>query len=147
MAVVLAEFGAGLRGERERRGMSLEAICAETKVSARHLDALERGDYRALPSGVFRRGIVRAYLRSLGLDEEVWMPQFEASHGARLGSGTDFRPDEAALATFALNVKRNRGMQRRRETARWIGVFALAVAVLATGWAIWHFLLRDRSGW
>jgi cytoskeletal protein RodZ len=143
----MAEFGEGLRSERERRGMSLEAICAETKVSPRHLAALEREDYKALPSGVFRRGIVRAYLRSLGLDEQVWMPRFEASYGARMGTRSDSGPDEAALATFALNVKKNRGAQRRSQTARWIGVMLLGLLVAATGWAVWNFMLRGRHGW
>lgn len=147
MAVALAEFGEGLRSERERLGMSLERICADTKVSVRHLAALERGDYGALPSGVFRRGIVRAYLRSLGLDEQEWMPRFEASYSASMGSGKDPGPDEAAWAAFALNVGKSRAARRRNETGRWIGVFGLALAVLAGAWALWRFLLQGRSGW
>ncbi len=143
----MAEFGKELRSERERRGMSLEAICAETKVSAQHLAALEREDYKALPSGVFRRGIVRAYLRSLGLDEQVWMPQFEASYGARMGSRSDSGPGDAAWVEFALNVKKGRGAQRRNQTARWLGVLALALIVTGGGWAVWHFLLHGQSGW
>jgi len=143
----MAEFGEGLRSERERRGMSLEAICAETKVSERHLAALEREDYKALPSGVFRRGIVRAYLRSLGLDEQVWMPQFEASYGAKMGSGIHSGPDEAAWVTFALNVKKNRGAQRRSDTARWLGVGMLGLLVVAAGWAVWHYILHSKVVW
>ncbi len=54
-----------LRLERERRNVSIDEICAVTKVSPRHLHALEAGEYRALPGGVFRKGIVRGYLRYL----------------------------------------------------------------------------------
>ena len=51
-----------LRWERERRQVSIEKISDETKVSSRHLQALEAGEYGALPGGVFRKGIVRSYL-------------------------------------------------------------------------------------
>ena len=51
-----------LRWEREQRKVSIEAICEETKISARHLLALEAGEYSELPGGVFRKGILRSYL-------------------------------------------------------------------------------------
>ena len=68
-----------LRRERERRKVSIEAICEETKVSSRHLHALEAGEYGQLPGGVFRKGIVRSYLAAVGLDETTWIERFEAT--------------------------------------------------------------------
>ncbi len=68
-----------LRWEREQRKVSIEAICEETKISARHLRALEAGEYRELPGGVFRKGIVRSYLGALGLEESSWLQRFESS--------------------------------------------------------------------
>jgi cytoskeletal protein RodZ len=144
MAGVLAGFGDELRSERERRGVSLERMCAETKVNSRHLDALERGDYKALPGGVFRRGIVRAYLSSLGLEEREWMPRFEKSYASFANStGQTIQPDEA-WATFAANVKKDRGPARQRNTARWMGVLALFLLLVAAVWAVWHYLLLQK---
>ncbi len=57
-----------LRRERERRKVSIEKICEETKVSVRYLHALDAGEYDSLPGGVFRKGIVRSYITTLGLD-------------------------------------------------------------------------------
>ena len=71
MASLGAEFGERLRAERERIGITLETMSAQTKVNLRHLEALERGDYRVLPGGVFRRGFVRAYLKAVGLDRRM----------------------------------------------------------------------------
>src|SRR5205085_7312910 len=68
-----------LRGERERRQVSIETICDLTKVASRHLLALEAGEYGALPGGVFRKGIVRSYLGALGLEEDHWIQRFETS--------------------------------------------------------------------
>src|SRR5277367_6053590 len=92
-----------LRWERERRQVSIERICEETKVAPRHLHALEAGEYDALPGGVFRKGIVRSYLAAVGLEEVPWIERFEASlreHGAA-SEGTDW-------TEFAENVRRNR---------------------------------------
>src|SRR5580658_245827 len=93
-----------LRGERERRKVSIERISEETKVSSRHLHALEAGEYDALPGGVFRKGIVRSYVVALGLDEASWIERFEASmrdSGAVNAEVTDW-------SEFAENVRRNR---------------------------------------
>src|ERR1700748_602435 len=92
-----------LRHERERRKVSIEAICEQTKVASRHLLALEAGEYSALPGGVFRKGIVRSYLAALGLDEAPWIERFEASlrESGASAEGNDW-------TEFAENVRRNR---------------------------------------
>ncbi len=118
-------------------------MCAATKVSLRHLQALERGDYEELPGGVFRRGIVKAYLGSAGLDEAAWMQRFEASHAMHAGAAGE-EAEAEAWATFAANVKKNRTPPRPRNTARWLGVFGLFLALVGATWAVWHFVLRAR---
>jgi cytoskeletal protein RodZ len=138
-----AAFGAQLRSERERRGISLERLCAETKLNPRYLDALEQGDFKALPGGVFRRGVVRAYLSCVGLAEQIWMPRFDSSFAREAGAlQSDSSGGADAWATFAINVKRNRGGQRSSTLARWLGVLAIFLVLLAAGWTTWHFLLR-----
>jgi transcriptional regulator with XRE-family HTH domain len=61
-------FGDALRRERERRGITLDAIAEQTKVSVALLDGLERGDLSRWPSGIFRRAFVRGYAQAVGLD-------------------------------------------------------------------------------
>jgi Helix-turn-helix domain len=61
-------FGATLRRERERRGVTLDAIAEQTKVSVALFDALERGDLSRWPGGIFRRAFVRGYAEVVGLD-------------------------------------------------------------------------------
>jgi len=141
MAQSGAAFGAELRSERERRGISIERLCAETKLNPRYLDALERGDFRALPGGVFRRGVVRAYLGCVGLAEPVWMPRFDSSF-AREAGGPDAAAKADAWVAFAFNVKRNRGVRQRSNMSRWLGVLAMFVALAISGWAVWHFILH-----
>ena len=65
----MVQFGQELRLEREQRRVSLEAMCASTKLSVRQLLDVEAGNFRELPGGIFRKGFVRSYLRALQLDE------------------------------------------------------------------------------
>jgi cytoskeletal protein RodZ len=136
-------FGDELRLERETRGVSLDALSAQTKVNTRHLLALESGHFHELPGGVFRRGILRAYVKALGLEEAEWLPRFEASvadNARRLGLQAE--PEEDAWVTFASNVKKNRVRQRPSTLRRWLGVLVLAILLAVAGWALWHYQLQ-----
>ncbi len=136
-------FGERLREQRERQGVSLESLARETRVQPRHFDALEREAFHELPGGVFRRGIVRAYLGAMRVGEEEWMPEFEAAlaEAARL-RGERPTPDDDAWVAFAENVRRNRAGTRRERDWRWAGVLVLLLGIAGGGWALWHFELH-----
>jgi len=137
----MERFSDELRLERERRQVTLETICAVTKVSSRHLLALEAGRYEELPGGVFRKGIVRSYIRALGLDESPWLERFEASLRE---SGTS-KQDDNDWVEFAENVRRNRGASAESTTStRWVGVAAMVVTLIVLGWSVWKFVLHGR---
>ncbi len=144
----MAAFGDDLRAEREQRGVSLDGLSVLTKISTRHLESLEREQFHQLPGGIFRRGILRAYLNALGLSESEWLPRFESSvaeNARRLGLKAE--PEEDAWVTFASNVKKNRVANRQSTTGRWLGVVLLAALLAVAGWALWHFeLYRLRGG-
>ncbi|HMG03463.1 MAG TPA: helix-turn-helix domain-containing protein [Edaphobacter sp.] len=136
----MERFGDELRMERERRQITLETICAVTKVSVRHLEALEAGNYTDLPGGVFRKGIVRSYLSVVGLEETGWLERFDTTLRA---SGGD--ADEAGWTEFAENVRRNRsGRAGSRVDSRWLGVAVMIAALVVLGWSVWRFVLHGR---
>jgi cytoskeleton protein RodZ len=127
-----------LRWERERRKVSIEKISEETKVSVRHLNALEAGEYSELPGGVFRKGIVRSYLTAIGLDETPWIERFEASLQENGGA------DTANWEEFAENVRRNRVGSKSETDSRWIGIAMMLVSLAALAWGVWKFALHGR---
>jgi cytoskeleton protein RodZ len=128
-----------LRFERERRQISIETICETTKVSLRHLTALEAGNYEELPGGVFRKGIVRSYLRALELEEMPWIQRFETS--LRESGATTENED---WAEFAENVRRNRSGTRSETNLRWMGVALMVGVVILLAWCVWRFALHGR---
>ncbi|HEY0444719.1 MAG TPA: RodZ domain-containing protein [Candidatus Limnocylindrales bacterium] len=66
---------------RERKGVDLYRAERDTKIRARYLGALERGDYRDLPGAVYTKGFLRNYALYLGLDPEDVLRQWRRERG------------------------------------------------------------------
>lgn len=57
-----------LRAAREALGLTTGDIAARTRITIRHVEALDRGDLAALPGRPYVLGFVRNYARAVGLD-------------------------------------------------------------------------------
>ncbi len=68
--IMVIETAEQLASARERRGMGKGEVAQRLKLHPRQLDAIERGDWDALPGRAFARGSVRSYGRLLGVDVE-----------------------------------------------------------------------------
>lgn len=136
----MERFCEELRGERERRNVSLATICAVTKVSLRYIQALEAGEYNELPSGVFRKGILRSYLAVLDLDEAVWVERFEAS--LPIAAGLTSSADQ--WEEFAENVRRTRASSKPRTGVRWLGVAGMFALLAIFTWLVWTLVVHRK---
>lgn len=108
--------GRQLREARIGCGLSISEIAHRTKISSRHIEALEAEQYERLPGGVFVRGYVRAVAPIVGLDADeiatalradVEPPSERPLHSALL----DFvpGPPRLHLADEAHETGRSRG--------------------------------------
>lgn len=59
----------GVKGWRQKKGISLESIADATKLSVRHLEAIEMGDFSRLPGGIYNTSYIRQYARAIEFDE------------------------------------------------------------------------------
>ena len=66
---------------RERKGVDLYRAERETKIRARYLAALERGDWKELPGAVYTKGFLRNYALYLGLDPDDVLLQWRRERG------------------------------------------------------------------
>jgi cytoskeletal protein RodZ len=140
----MSSFGEDLRMERISRGIALEEITAVTKISQRHLLALEQEMYGQLPGGILNKGIVRGYAGAVGLDQKDWTERFLSAYVAS-GQMTD---DDRGWTAFASNVGRARIQHRNaaRMRLRWAGAILLLLAVaVAAYFTVRHF--GTRAGW
>src|SRR5687767_1774055 len=69
-------FGPNLRRIRIQKGISIEKIAAETKVSTDLLNGLERNDFSRWPVGIYARAYVRQYAFAIGVDPDTTVDEF-----------------------------------------------------------------------
>ena len=83
----MASFGAALRRTREEKGISLDEIAGETRLSKRYLLALEDEAIHKLPGGTYNRAYLRSYAGYLGLDIERLVREYslEEAHQTEIG--------------------------------------------------------------
>jgi cytoskeleton protein RodZ len=140
----MGTFGEELRSQRLSRGIALEEITAVTKISQRHLVALEQDKFRQLPGGILSKGIVRGYVGAIGLDPRDWTERFLKAYG---DSGQAANDDQGWTA-FASNVGKDR--LKRREAMelrmRWAGAIVLLFIVAAAGYLTVRYF-GVRAGW
>lgn len=132
-------FGEALRCERQRRSVSLEDISQTTKVTVRSLRALESDAFDQLPGGILSKGIVRSYVRCLGLDEGEWVARFLDASGQKTEPGPSATPSKDWTA-FAVNVSSNRVREITDSKLRWAGVVVLLLLLACFGWIVWGFV-------
>jgi len=112
----LAELGARLRQARVKKGWTVQQASERTRITVKHLVALESGDVSGMPAPVYVRGFVRGYAKALDLPEDEML-----------------RPlDDAGIRPATVPVVTDRPV----ETAGWRPApqtLAIAGAVLAGG--------------
>ncbi len=75
------EFGHILREARETKGLTVKDVQQEIRINIAYIEALEQGDYGALPTPVHARGFLRNYARFLGLDPQPLLDRYEQQLG------------------------------------------------------------------
>jgi len=140
----MGNFGEQLRMERVSRGVQLEQIMAMTKISRRHLLALEQERFRLLPGGILSKGIVRGYAGALGLDPNDWTRRF-----IQASSDVGENPDEKdGWTEFASNVGRARILSHDAAEVRlrWLGAILLLLTAFAASFLIFR-AYGLHAGW
>ncbi|MBI5045017.1 MAG: helix-turn-helix domain-containing protein [Candidatus Levybacteria bacterium] len=69
-------IGQRLKEIRISQGMSLEEVSEATKIRASFLSAIEKGEYRKLPSSSYAQGFVQNYATFLGIPKKEAMALF-----------------------------------------------------------------------
>ncbi len=118
----------GCYAARERKGVDLYRAERDTKIRARYLAALERGEYRELPGDVYTKGFLRNYALYLGLDPDEVVGQWRRERGdsgpskailtvprpiAQPRPGLQFSPGIVVAALLDDPDRRRRGLARR----------------------------------
>ncbi len=90
----MAETGIlGVKTWRLKKGISLESIAASTKLSIRQLEAIESGDFKRLPGGIYTTNYIKQYANAIAFDEADLLAYYnEASNPEAVAGRTGQRP-------------------------------------------------------
>ena len=124
----MGAFGDRLRREREMRGITLDEITESTKISRRHLNALEGEHFDQLPGGVFNKGFVRAYARFLGIDEDQAVADYSTA--------SNEQPEPENKFPLEVHEEPDRDLNPRRSSLPLVFAIAALIGVLV-GYGFW----------
>jgi cytoskeletal protein RodZ len=68
----------GLASIRRNRGLTLEQISQNTKISVRALQAIEEGEFKKLPGGIYNTSYIRQYARAIEFDESELLAYYQS---------------------------------------------------------------------
>jgi transcriptional regulator with XRE-family HTH domain len=137
-------LGQRLREARERLGLTLDEVERNTRIRTRHLEALERSDWEALPSLVQARGFLRNYAEFLGLDADTVLLEFAGVLQARR-TRIRFADGPGTLATRSVQVRSRRPRWLSLDLFVAAGVTLAVLAVLVWGLGRVMAGLRQRT--
>jgi cytoskeletal protein RodZ len=120
----MTNFGASFKKAREFRGITLDQIAKETRISTRFLAAIEDEEFHLLPGGVFNRGFIRSYAERVGLDPDQAIADYERLVSA--GEPNDLQSAENTAPS---------GRERH--------LYPAAIAILALAIGIFYFVTRE----
>jgi transcriptional regulator with XRE-family HTH domain len=70
-------LGEQLRRARLERGVNLREVSEQTRITMRHLEAIEADDYKSLPGGIFNKSFIKSYARHVGFPEARALELYE----------------------------------------------------------------------
>lgn len=120
--------GMRLRAGREALGLSIKDIAARTRITQRHVEAVEAGDYASLPGRPYALGFARSYAKAVGLDEKQI-----AEDVRRELDGSAPRPEPRVIHQFEVGDPDKTPSQM----VSWLAML-LVVAVIAMGLVFWR---------
>jgi len=126
--------GAALAAAREAMGLSIEQVADQLKLAPRQVQAIEQGDFDALPNRAVTRGFIRAYAKAMRLDPAPLVAMVEVE-GAVGHADATVRPTKVTASfqesRFPSLNERNNGKPLGAIVA---GVGVLALLGLAAAW-------------
>jgi len=136
------ELGEVLRQERLQRGLSMEEVMHETKVSRRHIEAIEEGRVEDLPHPVYVKGFVKIYARLLGVDIKGIGVAVDQAFASVI---EDEHQEERRRSRIKKDIPLNVGNRRKGMP----GVLVLLLVLLllgGAGYGVWHFFFKADPG-
>lgn len=138
----MLSVGERLKRARLKQGLDLSTVSAQTKISAKYLEAIESDDRGSLPSGFFYRSFVEQYAKCLSLDTQEIDAQVN-----RVLSADEPLPLPGFESVVARNVPSITSAHRFHTRRSYTSVATLVLVLVGCSgvYAWWHGALSSMS--
>ena len=126
--LAITRTGDRLRLAREAAGLSLADVATRTRITQRHLAAIEKSDFSELPGRTYVTGFARAYARAVDLPE------------AEIGAAVRRELQEDEYGARPLYEAYEPTDPARLPTARLTWTLVIVTLLLASAYGVWRFL-------
>lgn len=125
--LAITRTGDRLRLAREAAGLSLADVATRTRITQRHLAAIEKSDFSELPGRTYVTGFARAYARAVDLPE------------AEIGTAIrrELEDDSYGRPTYEAYEPTD---PARLPTARLTWTLVIVALILVSAYGVWRFL-------
>ncbi|MGH9763718.1 MAG: RodZ domain-containing protein [Blastocatellia bacterium] len=124
-------LGEELKSRREERRISLSEISESTRIGTRFLKAIEDNNFKVLPGGIFTRSFIRAYAKSVGMDEEQAIAMYQQEYSESTGQAITPLSGELANIDQTLHSHQSTPRYTDKPVLQVIAVVAALVVVAA----------------
>jgi cytoskeletal protein RodZ len=126
--LAITRTGDRLRLAREAAGLSLADVATRTRITQRHLAAIEKSDFSELPGRTYVTGFARAYARAVDLPE------------AEIGAAVRQELEDDEYGSRPLYEAYEPTDPARLPTARLTWTLVIVTLLLASAYGVWRFL-------
>jgi len=126
--LAITRTGDRLRLAREAAGLSLADIATRTRITQRHLLAIEKSEFSELPGRTYVTGFARAYARAVDLPE------------AEIGAEIRRELEEDEYGARPLYEAYEPTDPDRLPTARLTWTLVVVALILVSAYGVWRFL-------
>lgn len=126
--LAITRTGDRLRLAREAAGLSLADVATRTRITQRHLAAIEKSDFSELPGRTYVTGFARAYARAVDLPE------------AEVGTAIRRELEDDAYGARPLYEAYEPTDPARLPTARLTWTLVVIALILVSAYGVWRFL-------
>lgn len=117
-------LGEKLTKFRSEARLTIADTAKATKIQAKYIEALEKGQYEKLPADVYVRGYLRSYARYLNIDESMLVRLYDQERNIT----SNIRPVVPKRNVFATTNNRTYTLSPRTLVLGLIGIIVLSVA-------------------
>lgn len=123
--------GQRLKKARELRGLSIDQVTSELRLSQRIVAGMEADDYSALPEPAFVRGYMRRYAQLVKLSPDDIAARFDQAYAADM---TTPEPDERPRNPVQILGDLARPRARLRRLLPWASLAVILLMVIGFFW-------------